>query len=98
MTEARLANGEIIGVDDIMVFSIQGGSIANAEEVCKGGKVLDVAASDTAFVLDCRDAETAKTMTVARPLGDFKLVSRSLSDPDVTITYVGVCRLKPDGG
>lgn len=88
---ANLKTGEELEVEANLEISLSESELLNTGELCGGGREMTYEISEDAIRLDCRNDKTAREMTLSRLTGRFEIVSRSLTDPDVFVSYVGTC-------
>jgi len=88
---ANLKTGEELEVEANLEISFSGAELLNIGALCGSGREMTYEILEDTIHIDCRSEETAREMTLSRLTGRFEIVSRSLSDPDVYVSYVGTC-------
>ena len=88
---ANLKTGEELEVEANLEISFSASELLNTGTLCGGGREITYEITEDAIDIDCRSDETAREMTLSRLTGRFEIISRSLTDPDVFVSYVGTC-------
>lgn len=89
---ANLKTGKRIEVSSgDLQFGFRGSEILDEDNLCKGKTKLSYEISEGMIFIQCRGEDVSYEMSISRANGEFRLLSRSISDPNVYIEYVGSC-------